>query len=493
MKTFSFSPASSRDQSPHFLLTGEPITIDDVVAVAFGQQTQLDPDCAHRLDAARNGVLRAAREGITVYGLNTGVGALKGVMVNQDEVRTFNRRMILSHRVSHGTPVPRIVVRATLICRAQGLAVGGSGVRSAVVQALIDALNEDDIPTLRTIGSVGQGDLAPLAEVAEALIRRGLVLEQGEALALLSANSFALGWAALALNRARRAIHALEMATALTMEGFLFNPSSIDPAVFQAHPSPELQRSVLRLRELLAGGALLEGREPPRLLQDPLSLRVAPQTHATARQARWHAVKVVERELAASSTNPLLTPNGRLLSVGNFDTSGLASALDYARIGLAHALTLSCERVQKLLSGWHSGLPTGLRECEDLAEDALAMFGHGAAALAAEARLLAQPVSLELPTSSLAESVEDRVTLSPLGARRLDEQAGLALRIASIELICAAQAIDLRKRFPSLGEQMRTIYTFVRSFIPFVRSGETPTTDLEDLVTALERDQVHVC
>ncbi len=488
MKTFLFPPASNREQSPHFVLTGRPITIDDVVAVAFGQQTQLDPGCAHRLDAARNAILRAAREGVAVYGLNTGVGALKGVPVKQYEVRTFNRRLILSHRVSHGSRVPRSVVRATMICRAQGLAVGGSGVRSAVVQALIDALNEDDIPTVRTIGSIGQGDLAPLAEIAEALIGRGLVLEEGEALALLSANSFALGWAALALKRVKHAIHALEMATALTMEGFLFNPSSIDPAVFIARPSPELERSVLRLRELLAGGALLEGREPPRLLQDPLSLRVAPQTHATAREARRQAVKVVERELAAASTNPLLTPDGRLLSVGNFDTSGLASALDYARVGLAHALTLSCERIQKLLSGWHTGLPTGLRECEDLAEDALAMFGHGAAALAAEARLLAHPVSLELPTSSLAESVEDRVTMAPLGARRLDEQAGLALRIAAIELICATQAVDLRERVPSLGEHMRAIYTLVRSSIPFVRSGETPVTDLEDFVTVLERE-----
>ncbi len=464
------------------------MSIDDVVAIAHGQLVRVDPACARRLDDARVAVLRAARSDEAVYGLTTGVGALKGVMVEQGEVHTFNRRLILSHRVSHGNAMPRTVVRATMICRAQGLAVGGTGVRSAVVQALIDALNEDDVPAVRVLGSVGQGDLAPLAEIAESLIRRGLVLEEGEALALLSANSFALGWAALALSRTQRAIHALEMATALTMEGFLFNPSSIDPAVFVAHPSAELEQSVLRLRELLAGSALLEGRESPRLLQDPLSLRVAPQTHATAREAREQAVKVVERELSSASSNPLLTLDGRLLSVGNFDTSGLASVLDYARIGLAHALTLSCERIQKLLSGWHTGLPTGLREREDLAEDALAMFGHGAAALAAEARLLAQPVSLELPTSSLAESIEDRVTLASLGARRLDEEAGLAVRLAVIELICAAQAVDLRKRVAGFGEGTRAIYSYVRSSIPFVGSGETAMTDLEDFVRRFERD-----
>ena len=482
------SSLSNRGQAAPLVLTGGPITADDVVKIANGQMVRLDPQCAHRLDTARAAVLKAGRAGIAVYGLTTGVGALKEVPVKWEEAHVFNRRLILSHRASHGPPVPRPVVRATMLCRAQGLAVGGTGVRSTVVQALIDALNEDDIPTVRVVGSVGQGDLAPLAEIAEALIRRGLVLEEGEALALLSANAFSLGWATLALNRTRRAISALEMATALTMEGMLFQPSSIDPAVFAAHPSLELERSILRLRKLLAGGRLLEGQEPPRLLQDPLSLRVAPQTHATAREAYGQAVKVVERELAAASSNPLLAPDGRLLSVGNFDTSGLAAALDYARIGLAQALTLSCERTQKLLSGWHTGLPTGLREREDLAEDALAMFGHGAAALAAEARLLAQPVSLELPTSSVAESIEDRVILTPLGARRLDEQAGLAIRLAAIELICAAQALDLRKRLSGLGESMRALHSFVRSSIPFVGVSETAVMDLEDFGRKLDQN-----
>src|SRR5712692_5767996 len=172
----ALAPKSSGnlDRSSHFVLTGGPVTIDDVVAVASGRPTRLDPECAHRLDAARRAVLQAARSGAAVYGLTTGVGALKEVPVDQDEVHTFNRRLILSHRVSHGDPVPHSVVRATMICRAQGLAVGGAGVRSAVVQALLDALNEDDIPMVRTLGSIGQADLAPLAEIAEHLIRRGL-------------------------------------------------------------------------------------------------------------------------------------------------------------------------------------------------------------------------------------------------------------------------------------------------------------------------------
>ncbi|HLZ56093.1 MAG TPA: aromatic amino acid ammonia-lyase [Ktedonosporobacter sp.] len=486
MSSFSISQQAVSDQSQPLILTGGPITIEQVVTIASGGTVTLDPACASRIAASHAAVVQAADTGTAVYGVTTGVGALRGVQVSRAEARLFNRHLILSHRVSHGDPMPRSVVRATMLCRAQGLAQGGSGVRPAVIEALIDALNADDIPVVRMLGSVGQGDLAPLAEIAEALISRGLILEEREALALVGANSFTLGWATLALHRMQRAIYILEMATALTMEGFLSNPSAIDPAVFIAHPSPELERSVLRLRELLAGGTLLEGLEPPRLLQDPLSLRVAPQTHATAREAYRHTVSIVEQELAAASDNPLLTTDGRLVAVGNFDASGLAAVLDYARIGLAHALTLSCERVQKLLSGWHTGLPIGLRERADLPEDALAIFGHGAAALAAEARLLAQPVSFELPTSSVAESIEDRVTMAPLAARRLDEQAGLALRLAAVELVCAAQAVDLRKRQASLGRGTQAAYQLVRSHIPFVRAGDTPATNLEALFLALD-------
>ena len=119
MNIFAPTTSSNLDQSTHFVLTGGPMTIDEVVAVAFGQPTRLDPDCAHRLDAVRIAVVQAARSGVAVYGLTTGVGALRDVSVDQNEVRTFNRRLILSHRVSHGTPVPRSVVRAMMICRAQ--------------------------------------------------------------------------------------------------------------------------------------------------------------------------------------------------------------------------------------------------------------------------------------------------------------------------------------------------------------------------------------
>jgi histidine ammonia-lyase len=239
------------------------------------------------------------------------------------------------------------------------------------------------------------------------------------------------------------------------------------------------------LRRLLRGGALLEGREPPAALQDPLSLRVVPQVHAVGVTALDAAAAVLEAELGAGADNPLLTADGRLLTNGNFDGTAVAVALDHVRLALGHVGTLAAERTQKLLTAAHSGLASNLRQRDDRAEDGLGMYGHGAAALAAEIRLLAGPVSLELPTSSLAEGIEDRVVPAPLAARRLDEQGGLLERLAAVELTCAAQAVDLRGRAGEIGEGTAALLRLVRDHAPFTAAGTAPIVDVEPLAAAL--------
>ena len=154
-------------------------------------------------------------------------------------------------------------------------------------------------------------------------------------------------------------------------------------------------------------------------------------------------------------------------------------ALDYVRLALAHVLTASCERANKLVYSGFSGLPTGLREDDAASEDGLAITVYGANAAAAEARLLAHPTTLELSTSSTAEGIEDRVIPTTLAARRLEEMSGLATYIAAVELVCAAQAVDLRKRAGDLGERHRAACTrCVREHVPFCGSGDAPTGDL---------------
>jgi histidine ammonia-lyase len=266
----------------------------------------------------------------------------------------------------------------------------------------------------------------------------------------------------------------------------LANASVLEPEVAVARPYRGLLATLERLRELLAGGEVLGGGVA-RELQDPLCFRVVPQTHGAARDALAHAGSQLAVELASSGDNPLLELGGeRLISAGNFDSTPVAIALDYARVGLAHAVTLANERIQKLLTARFSGLPSGLRRSDGQLDDGLAMLAYSAAAAAGEARLLAAPVSLELPTSSVDEGIDDRVVLSALGARRLGELAELALHVAAVELVCAAQAVDLRQRARLLATGTGAVYAATRRVVPFVAVGAFPT-DLAPL-EALLRD-----
>jgi histidine ammonia-lyase len=465
------------------VLDGSPIGPADVAAVAAGAAVAVDPARLAWLGERHAIVEDAAAAGAPVYGLTTGVGPMRDVPVAADAQYAFNDLLVRAHAVGHGPPLERPVVRAAMLARAQCLLQGGAGVAPAVVEALVATLADDDVPDVPAHGSLGQSDLAPLAAIGVHLVRRGLVLGPRDALALVNANGLSVGWACLAHEQAAVLLHALDASGALALEALVYNRNEVDEAVAAARPLPQLAETIARLRRLLAGGALLEGREPPRLFQDVLAARTLPQTHAALRAALAGLGEILAAELASAPDNPLLTPDGRLLSsVGNHDPSALAASLDHVRILVGHAITIASERVQKLLWREHSGLPTALRADASRPDDALAIYSQVTAALAAEVRLLAQPVSLELPSSSMAAGIEDRVTMAPVGARRLGEQADLGLRVAVNELTCAAQAVDLRSRAGALGVGTRAAYDLVRRHAAFVGPGEAPPADLDALV-----------
>lgn len=472
------------------------LSIEDVVRVSAGSRVALDERSRRDMERSRSVLGRALDGAESVYGLTTGVGPLSGLAVQGDEQAQFNRLMVLAHCVGHGERAPVEFVRAAMLVRSEGLARAVTATRPAVVDALLAALNADVTPEVHVIGSLGQSDLSPMAEIARVLIGEGpggallkdagltpLTLAPGEGLALISANAFSIGIAALASARAETALRALELSAALAYEGFAANVAAIDPSVATLRPHAGIQQTIGALRALLAGGALMNGTRPPARLQDPLCFRVIPQTHAAARHALAHARSTIETELRSASDNPaLVSVDGRTIANGNHDSTPLTIALDHARLGLAQAVTIANERIQKLLDDRFSGLPAGLRTQADLPEDGLGAVGHGASALAAEARLLAGPVSLEQPTSSAAAGIEDRITLAPVGARRLYEMATHATRLAAVELLCAAQAVDLRKVSGDLGNGTATAYRAVRSRLPFTGPGQPPPDNLESLV-----------
>ncbi len=460
-------------------ISGDGLRLADVAAVARdGRRVALAPEAAERMAAARALAERIAAAGEPVYGLTTGMGALRGVALTAADVERYSDLTIRAHRTAHGPLLPAEVSRAAMLHRANALARGRSMVRPQVAEAFVDALNDGFAPPLHAIGSVGQTDLPATAELIFGLVEAGrLQLAQGEALATLNANSLSVGVGALALHDMGRLLDAYDVVGALSLEGYAGNLSVLHPDVDAARPYAGISQTRARLAALLAGSRL---HQPgvARQLQDPLSFRCIAQVHGAARDALAYATGQLETELNSSGDNPMVVAaEGRIVSVGNFDVTPVAAALDLARLALASVLTLSCERVQKHLDGHFSGLATGLR-ADDRPDDAFALIGGGAAAVAAEARLLAQPVSLELPTSTIAAGIEDHITMAPLGARRLAEMIGLAGRLAAVELVVAAQAIDLRPDGP-LGEGTGPAHARVRALVPFVGPGQAPSHDLD--------------
>jgi histidine ammonia-lyase len=350
---------------------------------------------------------------------------------------------------------------------------------------LADALNRDLVPHVRSLGSVGQADLGPLADLAEGLLREtGFVLEDNEGLALINNNAFSTGWAALAELAAERLVGEADIAAALALEGFAANLSTLHPVVAEVRPYPGLAATIGRLRALLAGSSLLEPGNA-RNLQDPLTFRSVPQILGAARDAQAYVRRTIETELNSAPCNPaVVLAERRIVSVGNLDVVPVAAALDLARIALAPVVTSAAERTVKLLQSPVSGLPAGLAVEADTGEDALAEFAVAAQAIAAEARMLAQPVSFEVVSSSKAEGIEDRTTMAPLAARRLAEMADLAARVISLELFVAAQAIDLR-RPRRLGGGTERAHRLVRELADFTGRGQVPPADLEPLVDAV--------
>jgi histidine ammonia-lyase len=468
------------------VLDGASLTTEALADVAEGRDKAiLAPAARDRMAQARNVVEEALRSEAAVYGLTTALAERKSVTVDAAARRDFSRTVIRNHLIAQGTPAPTPVVRAAMTCLVNGYAKGAAGVRPELAEMILDALNRGVSPTVRSLGSVGQADLGPMADLAEGLLREtGFVVHENEGLALINNNAFAVGWAALAQLAAARLLGEAEVAAALALEGFAGNLSILHPVVAEVRPYPGLAATTRRLRALLAGSSLSEPGQA-RNLQDPLTFRSIPQILGAARDALAYTRGTIEIELNSAPGNPVVVlAERRIMSAGNLDVVPVAAALDFARIALAPVLTSAAERTVKLLQSPLSGLPVGLAAEPDTGEDALAEFAGAAQGIAAEARMLAQPVSFEVVSSIKAEGIEDRMTMAPLSARRLADMTDLAARVVALELFVAAQAIDLR-RLPRLGEGTGRALRLVRELATFTGRGQAPPSDLEPLVDAV--------
>jgi histidine ammonia-lyase len=478
------------------MLNGSDLTVTQVVAAArHGEAVALAPQAREAMRQARAVVQEVLSKGEPVYGLTTGVGERKSFLLDPAERQRFNRRLVLNHRIAQGDVAPADVVRGAMVCLANSYAKGVTGVRPELAEMIITLLNEGFAPPVRRLGSVGQGDLGPMADLAYGLITRsGFEVAENEGLALVSSNAFTTAWACIATAGAQNLMDVFDVAGALDLEAFEANITSLHPVIEHTRPYPGLSATLHTLRTLLAGSYLWQPGAA-RFLQDPLTFRCIPQIHGAARDALSYACAILQIELNSSQSNPVVVvPERRIVSVGNFDIGPLAAAIDFVRIALAPVVTSANERMVKLLQAPFSGLPAGLAAAPATADDALSELATSGQAITVEARTLAHPVSYELASSVKGDGIEDRATMAPLAARRLADMTGLCARVAAIELVVAAQAVDLRALGPKgqcqLGLGTGRAYRTVRDLVPFTQADDTLPADLEPVVELITRGRL---
>lgn len=486
------------------VLTGEDLSIEDVVRVSRGgARVELSGAALERVKRARDVVDQVLGRGDVVYGMNTGVGSLSRHRVSLESMEHFSAWLVSRHTTHQGAEAPPEVVRAMMVTRANGMAKGGVGVRVELIQAIVDLLNAGVTPVVRFGGSVGQADLAEMAEIGQVLIGMGeadhdgrrmpgeaalrsaglrpVRLKAKEGLGIISANGLTVGHGSLVLTDVAELLDIFDITAALSMEAFGANLSIVHPEAARMRPHPGQARAADRLRELLAESYLWRPNAA-RNLQDPLSFRCVPQTHGSCYDAHTYARGVMEVELNSASDNPLVLQEDRaIISVGNFDVVALAVAFDLMRVALAQIVYLADERLHKHFWTQFSGLPTGLATRDG--GEGLRPLGYSCASLAAESRMLANPVSLDY-RGQLSEGIEDHASMAPLGVRKTEELIRLARRVAALELTVAARAVDLRGG-PELGRGTRIAYDAVRRFAPVDAENGWPDVEgLEDYLSS---------
>jgi histidine ammonia-lyase len=445
-------------------LDASGLSPDDVIAVArrdapvsLGAEARA---AMERSAAVVSGLVDAVEP---AYGVSTGFGSLANVAIPADRRTELQRALVRSHAAGMGAPVEPEVVRAMMLLRARTLAMGCSGARPVVAEAIIALLNAHVTPMVPEFGSLGaSGDLAPLAhcalvllgegevlggeDVGAALARAGLqplVLEAKEGLALINGTDGMLGMLVLAIADLERLLRVADIAAAMSVEALLGTDRAFAADLVALRPQAGQQASAANLTRLLAGSAIVAShRYNDDRVQDAYSLRCTPQVVGAARDTLAHARGVAANELVSAIDNPMVLPDGRVESCGNFHGAPLGFVMDFLAIAIAEVGGIAERRTDRMLDAKRSdGLPPFLAPDAGV-NSGLMIAQYTQAALVAENRRLAAPASVgSLPTSAMQE---DHVSMGWSAARKLRASVRNLARILAVELTCAARGIDLR-------------------------------------------------
>jgi histidine ammonia-lyase len=470
------------------VVNGDALTVQDVIDVARGEaRAELGPDVPVRMEPSRQVVADAIAGDAPVYGVNTGFGALADTRVGEQDLRRLQSAIVLSHAAGTGEPLDDATVRAVLLLRARTLAAGYSGVRPELPQRLLQFLELGLLPVIPGQGSVGaSGDLAQLAHLAQPLIGAGrlrgpgdgpqgrpaaevlgsrgiepLQLAPKEGLSLVNGTEPMQALLAFSVHDAGLLVQAADVACALSVEALLGHARPYDERVQALRPHPGQLESAANLRALLAGSALMAShRESRHAVQDAYCLRCAPQVHGAVRDVLGFARGVLETELGSVVDNPVIADDGEVMITGNFHGEPLAFAADMLAMAVAELASISERRVDRMLDpAFSRGLPPFLAPDAGI-NSGYMLAQYTAASLVSENKVLAHPASVDtIPTSG---KQEDHVSMGWTAVRKLRQVTANVRTCLAVEILCAAQGIDLRSQIAPPSAAMAAAHATVR-------------------------------
>ncbi|MCK5945387.1 MAG: histidine ammonia-lyase [Planctomycetes bacterium] len=455
------------------MLLGEPdLPLTTLVALSRPRnRIALTERSGKRVAKCRAIVDKAVAKGATMYGINTGFGKLAGVRIEDERLGQLQKNLLLSHATGVGEPLTLEQSRLAFALRIHNLALGSSGVRRELIDQAIALWNADLIPVIPSQGSVGaSGDLAPLSHMALPLIGCGEVHHDGkvisgaaalrkvrrkplelctkEGLALINGTQIMTAIGCLVVDRAMQLCRVADIACAMTVEALRGSERPFDPRVHEVRPHEGQIATAANLRALLLESCVVPSHKGCAKVQDAYSLRCAPQVHGAAKDGVRYGLDVLVTEANSVTDNPLVFP-GDVISAGNFHGQPVSQAMDFVKIAVSTLANISERRIEQLVNPDISGLPPFLARNPGL-ESGFMIPQVVAASLASENKTLAHPASVDtVPTSA---NREDHVSMGVTAARHADRVAANTAKVLGIELLCAAQGLDLGEKIkPGVG------------------------------------------
>lgn len=482
------------------VLNGKELMLSELVHFTrHGGEVRLSEDSKQRILAAERFVGKVVDEKRVVYGITTGFGKFSDVVISKEETAALQANLIMSHSCGVGNPLPEDVVLGIMLLRINNFANGLSGIRLSTVETLMEMVNKRVIPVIPEKGSLGaSGDLAPLSHMvlvligmgeafyqgvrmsgAEAMKKAGItpvVLTSKEGLALINGTQVMTSVGAHALSDALLLSKTADVATMLTAEALRGVIDAYDPRLHNARPHAGQIRTAANLRSLLSGSRNVT-RQGEIRVQDAYALRCVPQIHGATKDALDFVKTKVDIEMNAVTDNPLIfSEDGDAYSGGNFHGQPMALPFDFLGIAVAELANVSERRIERLVNPALSGLNAFLTENGGL-HSGFMIAQYSAAALVSENKVLAHPASVDSIPSSANQ--EDHVSMGTIAARKAASIVYNTSYVLAIELLCAAQAIDLQKHTDRLGEAGKKVYQAIREAVSYMDKDRVLNTDIE--------------